>query len=306
MMILEKYESTGNDILLSTIADLEALNIEISPEKLGELAKRVCDRHFGVGADHLILLDTQGKNRDEFPGYNDDENAHCRMIFLNSDGSSAEMSGNGIRCFALFAKSKGYGKQLESGDHQLFVETLAGTKSIVTKTLEDGSIQGDVNMGEVLFDPNQIPVNSDNTLDIPGTLLGKVRRGMVANSGIPHWALILDSEDELFSETLASQALSLRFDERFLNQTNVDAIVLNSPNVVTARFFERGAEETLSCGTGVTAVAAMLSRAGLCENDVTVFIKGGKLRASQNEDKTWTLSGPVRKIARCEFPDSVV
>ncbi len=304
-MILEKYESTGNDILLSTVADLASYGVEISMSTLSGLAKQVCDRHFSIGADHLILLDEQGLDREDFPGYSADDLSHCRMIFFNSDGSSAEMSGNGIRCFALFAKNKGFGESLENGDWIVRVETLAGTKSITLKEYEDGLIQGDVNMGQVLFEPEEIPLISDSSSDVPETLLGKQRRGMAANSGIPHWTLILDDEDELNSENLALQALALRFDERFPNQTNVDTVVVNSEHIVTARFFERGANETLSCGTGVTAVAAMLSKAGMCANDVTVFIKGGKLRAFQSNDDSWVLSGPVRKIARCEISNSV-
>jgi len=304
-MILEKYESTGNDILLAAISELQEEGIEISSVNLSEIARTACDRHFGIGADHLILLDDQGISREDFPGYSQDENAHCRMIFFNSDGSKAEMSGNGIRCFALFAKSKGYGEILNNGEWQVRVETLAGTKSIDLKSNEYSSIQGDVNMGQVLFEPDQIPLNNESSTDVPGTILGKQRLGMAANSGIPHWTLLLEDIEELNSENLASEALSLRFDERFPNQTNVDVVVVNTRNDVSARFFERGANETLSCGTGVTAVAAMLNRAGMCGEDVTVHIRGGELRAVKNKDDSWILSGPVRKIARCEFFSSV-
>ena len=198
-MILEKFESTGNDILLATVTDLQAEGVEISASSLSELAKSVCDRHFGIGADHLILLDEPGNEQTDFPGYTRDESTHCRMIFFNSDGSSAEMSGNGIRCFALFAQTKGYGEILKSNETQIVVETLAGTKSIILKTLEDGSTQGDVNMGQVLFNPEEIPLEWETSSDVPGTLLGKQRRGMAANSGIPHWTLILDVVDELNS-----------------------------------------------------------------------------------------------------------
>lgn len=298
-MILDKYESTGNDILLATVSYLSERGVEIDPESLGSLARKVCHRHFGIGADHLILLDDQGKDREEFPGYTPDTDAHCRMIFFNSDGSPAEMSGNGIRCFALFAQSQGYGQETEQG-HVVCVETLAGTKSILLRSQGDGII-GDVNMGVVSFEPDEIPVNTQTADDVPGVLLGKPRRGFAANSGIPHWTLLLDSREELEDAALEHEGLTARFDERFANNTNVDAVVVTGRHEATARFFERGAHETLSCGTGVTAVAAILHRAGLADSPVTVTIRGGQLTAGIQEDGTWLLSGPVRKIARCEI-----
>lgn len=300
-MILEKYESTGNDMMLGTIKDFEEASISINQETLGEIARKTCHRHFGVGADHLILVDEPGNDRPEFPGYLKDSNAHCRMIFFNQDGSPAEMSGNGIRCFALFAQSRDFGEKNADGNHVVIVETLAGTRSIELKENIDGSIVGDVNMGQVLFDPTLVPVVADDTLDVPGTLLGKVRRGFAANSGIPHWTLLLDSRDELESHDLEHEGLAARFDDRFPNNTNVDAVIIDSPDHVTARFFERGAHETLSCGTGVTAVSAILHRAGLTNKKLTISVRGGELTAEEQSDKTWVLSGPVRKIARCEF-----
>ncbi len=299
-MILEKYESTGNDMLLGTMRDCENF-FSLDSESLGELARNTCHRHFGVGADHLILIDEPGHDRAEFPGYTSDPDAHCRMIFFNQDGSPAEMSGNGIRCFALFAQSRGYGEKNSDGDHVVIVETLAGTRSIVLKENSDGTITGDVNMGEVLFDPSDVPVTVQETSDVPGTLLGITRRGLAANSGIPHWTLLLDSREELEASELEHECLAARFDERFAQNTNVDAVVIDSADHVTARFFERGAHETLSCGTGVTAVAANLHRAGLTNKKLTVSVRGGELNAEEQADKTWILSGPVRKIARCEF-----
>lgn len=300
-MILEKYESTGNDILLATTEDLASQGVEISQKVLSSVASKACDRHFGIGADHLILVEKPGKDSPEFPGYISDADAHCRMIFFNSDGSSAEMSGNGIRCFALFAISKGFGTKLENGDYILKVETLSGTREIVIRQKEDGSYIGDVNMGEVIFDPKEIVYTGESSEDVPGELLGKQRRGMTANSGIPHWMLILDEFEELNSPNLEIEALAARFDERFPNNTNVDCVVVEGNELVSARFFERGASETMSCGTGVTAVSAMLERAGICGSDTTVKIRGGSLRAKKQTDGTWILSGPVRKIARCEL-----
>lgn len=299
-MFLEKYESTGNDILLATIEHLQEQGLSIDFDSLSSLAERACDRHFGIGADHLILLDRPGNDRDTFDGFQSDPSAHCRMIFFNSDGSKAEMSGNGIRCFASFAKTKGYFSTNTNGSEFVTVETLAGTRTVTFREV-DGKEIGDVNMGEVHYLPSEIPVETDNTEYVPGDLLGKSRRGFVSNSGIPHWTLLVDDKDELYSPNLEIEALQARYDERFPNQTNVDVVLLDSADHVYARFFERGAKETLSCGTGVTAVAANLRRAGITGDRLTVTIPGGQLTAFVDETENWILSGPVRKIARCEF-----
>ncbi|MFN8015621.1 MAG: diaminopimelate epimerase [Acidimicrobiia bacterium] len=299
-MFLEKIESTGNDVLLATVESLENESFPITFNDLSNLAKKSCDRNFGIGADHLILLDKPGLDRDEFHGYQSDNNAHVRMIFFNSDGSSAEMSGNGIRCFALFAMDNGFGEKDDNGNHFVVVETLAGTRKITFKTIGT-QIYGDVNMGEVSFEPKDIPVNVEDALDVPTDILGKERKGYSANSGIPHWMLLVDSKEELESSLLDQEALAARYDERFPNNTNVDIVYIENENSVNARYFERGAKETLSCGTGVTATAAMLNKVGLASTNVEVNVKGGKLFASKQEDGTWVLSGPVQKIARCEF-----
>lgn len=300
-MFCEKFESTGNDVLCATMSDVDDSTFSATPDALGEMARKVCNRHFGIGADHLIFLGEARVDRDGFGPYASNPDAHCRMFFFNSDGSSAEMSGNGIRCFALFAQSLGYGDKEPSGAHRICVETLAGIKTIILNTSDDETITGVVNMGRVLFDPADIPVDTDDTMNVVGELLGKTRAGYAANSGIPHWVIPLDSIEELDSHELEHQGLMLRFDDRFVNNTNVSVIVVDSPNHVIARVFERGAHETLSCGTGATAIAAVLHKAGLADSSVTVSLRGGQLTASQQSDDSWMLSGPVRKIARCEL-----
>ena len=299
-MIFEKCESTGNDFLIATMADLEYEGITISPEGLSAVAQKVCDRHFGIGADGLLLLDEPGNDRAGFGLYEKSDDAHCRMYLVNADGSHAEMSGNGSRCFSAYAAAHGYGTH--SGDsHKVIMETLAGIKSVVLTADTRGTLHGDVDMGIALTEPAEIPLLADNSLDVPTELLGKMRQGIAVNSGVPHWVLVLDSHEELESPELAPQALLVRFDERFPNTTNVSVVVVDSDERVTTRVFERGADETLSCGTGATAIAAALHGAGLTKDKVSISLRGGDLTVALQGDGTWLLGGPVRKIARCEF-----
>ncbi len=299
-MIFEKCESTGNDFIIASLVDLEYEGIAISPEGLSAVAQKVCDRHFGIGADGLLLLDEPGKDRVGFGFYEKSEDAHCRMYLVNADGSHAEMSGNGSRCFSAYAAAHGYGTH--SGDtYKVIVETLAGIKSVVLTADTQGRLHGEVDMGLALTDPGEIPLLADNSLDVPTELLGKMRQGIAVNSGVPHWVLVLDSHEELESSQLAAQALSARFDERFPNSTNVSVVVIDSPEHATTRVFERGADETLSCGTGATAIAAALYGAGLTKDKVSISLRGGELSVALQGDGTWLLGGPVHKIARCEF-----
>lgn len=295
-MILEKYESTGNDFLITTVDEIESEGIEFSPESIAEIARKVCSRHFGIGADGLLVLGKPALQYDGFGKFETDDRATCRMYLVNSDGSHAEMSGNGTRCFGAYAIANGFGE-----NNSVVVETRAGIKSVSIEVVDDGSTLGEVDMGRVMTRASDIPVVSDSPMDVSIDLLGKSRRGIAVNSGVPHWVIMVDSRDELESPELSNQALSARFDPRFPNTTNVSVVFVESKSRVVSRVFERGADETLSCGTGATAIAAALHEGGICADEVEVSLRGGELKARKTKDQNWLLSGPVRKIARCEF-----
>lgn len=297
-MRFEKYESTGNDFLLCNTKELENQEVEMTVEALSDLARRVTHRHFGFGADGILVLGQSGTSYEGFGEYETRDNAHCRMFLVNSDGSHAEMSGNGVRCFAAYAADHGYGEETSSGPQLVRVETRAGIKEIILRADNDGRV-GDVDMGPVTFEPDNIPVIVDDAFSLTHELLGKQRNGYAVNSGVPHWVLVLDTRDELEDEALAHQALVARYDERFPELTNVSIAVVESPDRIHARVFERGAHETLSCGTGATAIAAALRNAGLVNNSVTVSLRGGELLVSMSD--TNILSGPVNAIGRCDY-----
>jgi diaminopimelate epimerase len=164
---------------------------------------------------------------------------------------------------------------------------------------DDNGMIGDVDMGAVSFEPYQIPFTGDDPMKVPVMLLGKERIGVAANSGVPHLVITLDSRDELEDEALSHEALVLRYDDRFPDNTNVTVIVIESRNKVSARVFERGAHETLSCGTAATAIAAILQKQGDIANEVAVSLRGGELFV--HLDHSAILSGPVNKISSCDY-----
>lgn len=297
-MIFEKYESTGNDFLITTSQEVQAAGIEFVPAEISDLAKDVCDRHFGIGADGLLILGEPGVDISGFGKYKSSPDAQSRMYLINSDGSQAEMSGNGSRCFGVYAASNGLAEDSDSSA-MATVETLAGIKTIRVTTEKDRTF-GEVNMGRVLYRASDVPVVAENTLDISVELLGKSRRGIAVNSGVPHWVILVDSRDELDSPDLSDQALSARFDKRFPNATNVSVALVESKSLVSARVFERGADETLSCGTGATAIGAAMKELGICNAEIEVSLRGGNLNVRLDSEGNWLLGGPVRKIARCE------
>ncbi len=297
-MHFEKYEATGNDFLITDSQTLENSNFDFSYEGLSDLARRICHRNFGVGADGLLVLDQPGIEKHSISGFSIDSNAHCRMYLINADGSHAEMSGNGIRCFASFAGKHGFSSLLDDDHKKVVVETKAGIKEIILR-YQNGSQVGDVDMGKVTFEPDDIPVKTDDPYNIPHYLLGVERQGFAVNSGVPHWVLLLDNRSELEHEDLSHEALVARYDQRFPELTNVSVALIESTNRVTARVFERGAHETLSCGTGATAIATALHNAGIVDNSVTVSLRGGELLVTMGD--TNILSGPVNFIASVDY-----
>lgn len=298
-MLLDKYESTGNDFLITTVKEIQDSGIVFTAESAAEIARKACSRHFGIGADGLLVLGTPADKFEDFGSFISSEQAECRMYLINSDGSHAEMSGNGTRCFGTYAIDNGYGEQ-KGDSKKVVVETRAGIKTVTVSSKDPKSLFGEVDMGRVLTRANDVPVVCDSPLDVQIELLGKNRRGIAVNSGVPHWVVLLDSRDELESPELAPQALSARFDPRFPNATNVSVVIVESKSKVISRVFERGADETLSCGTGATAIAAALFESGIANDNLAISLRGGELVA-RKVDNSWLLGGPVRKIARCEI-----
>jgi diaminopimelate epimerase len=257
---ISKLHATGNDFLvrLALEGDTRALD--------AETVATMCDRHRGIGADGLITI-TAGSG-----------DADCTMILQNADGGAAEMSGNGIRCLAWVAARQGFGS-----DERLTVDTAAGRRVVTLIRGSEGSVvAADVDMGAVTIDDRDVHV----------TVHGTEYRGDVASIGNPHFVCLVDDPETV---RVTTHGPVIERNERFQPQrTNVEFMRVDRRDMLTMRVWERGAGETLSCGTGACAAAAVAKSRDLVDERVCVRVPGGELDITVGE--TVRLGGPVVHI----------
>jgi diaminopimelate epimerase len=229
------------------------------PGDPADLARRLCDRHRGIGADGLILL------RDADTG-----DADCRMEIINADGSTAEMCGNGIRGFAKYVLDRGLATH-----EPLRVETGAGVLSIDVEREASRVVRVAVDMGRPEWDGRRIPVDADGEIvERPLEVAGREYRVTCVSMGNPHCVVFLDDV-----AGLDLPALGPRFEHHpfFPKRVNTEFIRVVDRGHLQMRVWERGAAETLACGTGACAAAVAAARTGRAERAVTVSLPGGDL-----------------------------
>lgn len=266
MLRLAKLHGTGNDFLV-----LDRLSEPGDVPDAGT-AVALCDRHRGVGADGLITL---------LPG---SDGADCAMALRNADGGIAEMSGNGIRCLAWAAVRAGLGR-----DDRLVVDTGGGRREVGLERGPDGSlVRATVDMGPVAFEPSAIPLHAERAFDLEVPVDGVRYRGDAAGMGNPHLVLLVDDPAGV---PVAEHGPRIERDGRFPRRANVEFVAPAGPDALTMRVWERGVGETLSCGTGACAAAAVAHRRGLVGERVRVRVPGGELLVEVGD--TIRLGGPV-------------
>ncbi|MBO4313175.1 MAG: diaminopimelate epimerase [Desulfovibrio sp.] len=256
-----KMHGAGNDYVYVSAFEQEV-------ENPGELARRISDRHFGVGSDGLVLILPSSV-------------ADVRMRMFNADGSEAEMCGNASRCVAKYAYDHG----LVSSEH-ISLETGAGIKHIDLR-LQGGEVVGaTVDMGCPELEPGKIPVlpveaGQKDFINRELTVNGTRRRITAVSMGNPHAVLFLPEIDSL---DLAKIGPHFETHAQFPKKTNTEFVQVLSPSAVKMRVWERGAGETLACGTGAcaTAVACVLNH--LTDRTVDVRLLGGTLRIEWRKD----------------------
>jgi diaminopimelate epimerase len=275
-----KLQATGNDFLVWS-----GLRDDVDPPRSIDATRAValCDRHFGIGADGLIIVK---------PGA---EGADAEMVLLNADGGIAEMSGNGIRALAWAAARDGLGR-----DGTLVVDTGGGRRTIdLTFDETTGEVgHATVDMGPVTFDPAAIPVAVESPFGITADFHGTRYEGDAAGMGNPH--LVLFVADPATAR-VTQHGPHLEVDDRFPQRTNVEFVRL-TPGVadeIDMRVWERGVGETLSCGTGASATAAVARRRGLVGERVIVHVPGGDLTVELGD--TVRLGGPVVHVFDVEL-----
>ena len=270
-----KMHGAGNDFVVidcrHTAPAHEFFNNSSKPKDIADTARSLCRRKFGVGADQLLLLF-------------DSVQADFRMAIYNADGSEVEMCGNGIRCFANYIWNRAI-----SDKEVLSVETLAG----IIRPRRAGDLV-EVDMGEPVLDGRSIPVNIDgNVIDFPVSVEGKEFRITCVGMGNPH-AVVFVEDVEHFSVESVGPVLETA--ALFPNRTNVEFVQVVSEKELKMRVWERGAGETLACGTGACASAVAAALKGTAGRDVVVHLKGGDLSIQWNSDNRVFMTGPAVEV----------
>ena len=251
---------------------------------MSEAAKKLCDRNFGVGADGLIIPNTNCQNTD------------IGWFFYNSDGSTAQMCGNGMRCFAKYVFDKNLVDKKE-----FTVETLAGV--MIPVIMDDGQVR--VNMSKPILETEKIPFIPNHNLNYKISVKNRIFEGNAISMGNPHFVIFIKDDEDLLS-LAKTYGPEIEVAAEFPEKTNVEFIKVKSPNNIELCVWERGCGITLACGTGACAsvVAGILN--GFLENSVDVKLLGGEVnvtwQGTQNEpDKDVYLTGPANYVFEAEL-----
>ena len=276
MIKFTKMEGLGNDYVY-----MNAINQKI--ENRAELARFVSNRNFGIGSDGLILIEKS-------------EVADFKMTMFNSDGSQAEMCGNGIRCVAKFV----YDKRM-TDKTTLKIETLAGIK-ILELNVEDGKVKTvRVDVGEPILEAEKIPVVSTEK-PVKNLILkaqDKEFRFTCVSMGNPHAITIVDDTESFDVKKYGEE---LEVNKAFPRRTNVEFVQIVDKNTIKMRVWERGAGETLACGTGACATAVACNLNGLTDRKVTIKLLGGDLKIEWNAENNHVyMTGPATTVFEGEL-----
>ncbi|MFC4160333.1 diaminopimelate epimerase [Chitinimonas lacunae] len=243
-----KMQGLGNDFV---VLDGVRQTLALDRAQL----RRLGDRHFGIGCDQILLVEPPTRPDADF-----------RYRIFNADGSEVEQCGNGARCFARFVREQGLSDQAE-----IRVETARGL--IVPRIEADGQVT--VDMGLPDFTPAALPFIADTDLPLhPIEAAGERFEIGVVSMGNPHAVLLVDS---LTSAPVERLGPALQAHPRFPRQVNVGFMQIHHRGRIGLRVYERGAGETLACGTGACAAVVSGIRRGLLDWQVTVETRGGEL-----------------------------
>jgi diaminopimelate epimerase len=263
-----KMHGLGNDFV---VIDLVSQHVQLEPEQIRQLA----DRHFGIGCDQLLLVEPPERPDVDF-----------RYRIFNADGSEVQQCGNGARCFARFVRER----RLSLKD-VLRVETASG----VIELRIDDSGWVTVDMGAPRFRPAEIPFVADAeaqqyAVDVHGQAVTLA----TVNMGNPHAVLQVDSVE---TAPVATLGPALESHPRFPERVNVGFMQVVDRHRIRLRVYERGAGETLACGTGACAAAVAGIRQGLLESPVKVALPGGELEITwAGEGRSVIMRGPTARV----------
>ncbi len=270
-MKFTKMQGLGNDYIY----------VDCTRETLenpSDIAKKVSDRHFGIGSDGLVLILPSQK-------------ADFRMRMFNSDGSESEMCGNAIRCVGKYVYDNGMtDKKLVN------IETLAGIK-VLTLMIENGKVElVRVDMGEPILVPREVPVASDKESFIsePVTIDGREFKVTAVSMGNPHAVSYIEDVENF---PLAQIGPKMETNSLFPRKINAEFVQVIDRKNLKMRVWERGAGETLACGTGACAVLVSSVLNNLSDRAATIKLLGGDLLIEWSEkDNHVYMTGPAVKV----------
>jgi diaminopimelate epimerase len=271
-----KMQATGNDFIM-----VDARTLDIDWEKI---AAKMCSRHFGVGADGLMAVMRSAA-------------ADLRMRLFNADGSEAQISGNGLRCFAKYAVDR----KLVKGPG-ISIETLAGIKHIETVAAGGKVTHARVNMGRPVLSAADIPVSvkgKEPVLNYPLSVGGRDLELAFVSMGNPHAVCFINEDVETFP--LNEIGPLVEHHCIFPQRTNFEIINRIDRQNLKARVWERGVGETLACGSGSSATAVASRLKGYSNDKVDITMPGGVLTVTWDGEGDVFLQGPVEEAFTGEF-----
>ncbi|MEX3956312.1 diaminopimelate epimerase [Trinickia sp. EG282A] len=282
-----KMHGAGNDFV---VLDGYTRELALTPERVRALA----DRHFGIGADQLLLVE-----RPRTAG------ADFRYRIFNCDGGEVEHCGNGARCFVKFVRDRGL-----TDKRNVRVEVHGG---LITLTVQDNG-EVIVDMGRPVFEPEKVPFDASG---LAGRREGADTVWPVEAAGATHWVSVVSMGNphavQVVDDVEAYPVLTVGPDierhARFAQRVNAGFMQIVSRGAIKLRVFERGAGETLACGTGACAAVAAGIRRGLLDSPVTVETHGGTLTiawdGARDETAPLTMAGPAATVfeGEIELPD---
>lgn len=277
-MRFTKMHGAGNDYVYVEAAD------QTLPPDLAALARQMSDRHFGVGADGLILI---------LPS----TCADARMRMFNADGSEAQMCGNGIRCFAKYLYDHGLCRK-----PQLQIETGAGVLQVDLETAGGQVRRVRVDMGEPILEAARIPTRlpGDPVVNALLSVGGQNLQVTCVSLGNPHCVSYVES---LNDDLVLRLGPLVEHDPQFPQRVNAEFVQVLSPREVRQRTWERGSGETLACGTGASAVCVAGVLTGRTQRQLVVHLRGGDLELNWNEsDNHVYMTGPAAEVFCGEWP----
>jgi diaminopimelate epimerase len=269
LLAFTKMHGAGNDFIV-----LDGIREELPP--IGPIAAKLCDRHFGIGADQLLVVRSSTA-------------ADFRMEIYNADGSQAEMCANGIRAFFKYLRDRGHTSLDEIG-----VETLTG----VVRPRWAGPGRVRVQMGRPVLEPAKIPTTlgggSGPVLGVTLEVGGEHLRISSVSMGNPHAVIFVADPDRAPVERLGPL---IENHPAFPNRVNVEFATPVSRRRIRQRTWERGTGETLACGSGACAVAVVSMLEGRVDREVTVELRGGELEiAWPGPESPVFMTGPATEV----------